>query len=205
MTTVHRTVFRRGINVLTGLWLNGTQVTASAAEINALTSQGAATTDIAKLVALTATAAEINKLDVSANEAGGLDVLKVAKFRFDPSLTAGMRTIAAHGLGVTIPISAVVVGGFVDVNTAFTSAGGNAGTVAISVESANDIISAAAVSGAPYSTIGLKAIIPKANTPESTGIKLTAAREITATVAGQALTAGKLTGFLYYVESAVSA
>lgn len=139
----------------------------------------------------------------------GLGGLRVARFVFDTgandSAGAANTTIAAHGTGVTLPIHAIVVGGFVDVNTAFTSAGGNAGTVAIKVESANDIISAAAVSGAPYSTIGRKAIVPKANTPESTSVKATAAREITCTVATQVLTAGKLTGYLYYVEGIASA
>lgn len=134
----------------------------------------------------------------------GLGNLRVARFVFDCAVAANLP-IGAHGVGVTLPIHAIVVGGFVDVNTAFTSAGGNAGTIAISVEAANDIISAAAVSGAPYSTIGRKAIVPKANTPESTSVKATAAREITCTVAVQALTAGKLTGYLYYVEGIASA
>lgn len=139
----------------------------------------------------------------------GLGVLRVARFLFDTGANdaAGVSntTIAAHSTGVTLPIHAIVVGGFIDVNTLFTSAGGNAGTIAISVEGANDIISAAAVSGAPYSTIGRKAITPKANTPESTSVKTTAARAITCTVAGQILTAGKLTGYLYYIEGVASA
>ena len=155
---------------------------------------------------VTATAAEINSgVQPASVGVDGLGRRGVARFTFNPTLTAGDRTIAAHGSGVTLPINAVVIGGFIDVNTAFTSAGGNAGAVAISVEGADDIIAAAAVSGAPYSTIGRKAIVPKNNTPESTSVKCTAAREITCTVAGQALTAGKLTGFLEYVVSAVSA
>ena len=141
--------------------------------------------------------------------AGGLGVLRVARFSFD---TAGVdsagvanTTVAAHGTGVTIPIHGIVVGGFFDVNTAFTSASGNTGQIAIHVQGANDIQTAAAVSGAPYSTIGRKAIVPKANTPESTSVKATAAREITCTVSVAALTAGKLTGYLYYVEGVASA
>lgn len=156
--------------------------------------------------AVTATAAEINSgVQPAAVGTDGLGRRGVARFTFNPTLTAGDRTIAAHGTGVTLPINAVVIGGFYEVNTAFTSAGGNAGTVAISTEGANDIVTATAVSNAIYGTIGLKAIVPKNNTPEATGIKCTAAREITCTVAGQALTAGKLTGFLEYVVSAVSA
>ncbi len=137
-------------------------------------------------------------------DADGLGVLRVARFTFDAGIEAN-RAIGAHGVGVTLPIHAIVVGGFVDVNTKFDSDATDAGTIAISVQAANDVISAAAVSGAPYSTIGRKAIIPKANTPESTSLKCTAAREITCTVAVEALLSGKLTGYLYYLEGVASA
>lgn len=134
--------------------------------------------------------------------AGGLGVLRVARFQFDAGVEAN-RPIGAHGVGVTLPANALVVGGFIDVNTAFT--GDTNATLAISVQAANDIISAAAVSGAPFSTIGRKAIVPKANTPESTSVKTSAAKEITCTVAVAALLTGKLTGYLYYVEGIASA
>ena len=134
----------------------------------------------------------------------GLGILRVARFVFDCAV-AGNLPIGAHGTGVILPANAIVVGGFFDVNTLFTSNGANAGTIAISVEAANDIQAAAAVSGVPYSTIGRKAIVPKANTPESTSVKTTQAREITCTVAVQTLLTGKLTGYLYYVEGIASA
>lgn len=141
--------------------------------------------------------------------AAGLGALRVARFSFDgaglDSAGVSNLTVAAHGTGVTIPLHGIVVGGFFDVNTVFTSAGSTA-QIAISVQAANDIQTAAAVSGAPYSTIGRKAIVPKANTPESTSVKTaTQAREITCTVTVEALTAGKLTGYLYYVEGVASA
>jgi hypothetical protein len=129
--------------------------------------------------------------------------LKVAHFTFDTGVAAN-KTVAAHGLGVVLPIHAIIVGGFYDVNTAFLS-GTSAATIAISVEGANDIVTATAVSDAIYGTIGRKAIVPKANTPESTSVKCTAAREITATVAVEVLTAGKLTGYLYYLVGQASA
>ena len=132
----------------------------------------------------------------------GLGGLRVARFSYDLA-TAGNRTVAAHGTGVSLPAYAIIVGGFVDVNTAIT--GDTNATLALSVEGANDIISAAAVSGAPWSTVGRKAIVPKANTPESTSVKTTAAREITFTVATAALLTGKVTGYLYYVEGVASA
>jgi hypothetical protein len=154
---------------------------------------------------VSATAAELNSSVAATGLAtDGLTRMGIARFTFDAGVVAN-RTQAAHGTGVTLPINAIVIGGFYDVNTGFTSAGGNAGTIAISVEGANDIVTATAVSNAIYGTIGRKPIIPKSNTPDSTSVKCTAAREITCTVATQDLTAGKLTGFLHYVVSVVSA
>ena len=138
-----------------------------------------------------------------AGDGDGLGVLRVARYTFDAdasdSAGASNKTVAAHGMGVTIPANAIVCGGFMDVLVVGASADSTA-TIAVSVKSANDIQTAAAVSGAPWSSTGKKAIVPKANTPESTGIKLTAAAEITVTIAVQALTGGKFVGYLYYVE-----
>jgi hypothetical protein len=137
----------------------------------------------------------------------GIGNLRVARFTFDTEAvdSDGVDNVdvGAHGVGVTIPANAIVVGGFFDVNEPFGSAN-DTSTIAIKVEGANDIQAAAAVSGAPYSTIGRKAIVPKANTPESTSVKATVAREITCTVAVQALEVGKLTGYLYFVEGVAS-
>lgn len=125
--------------------------------------------------------------------------LGVARAFFDPSANSGQRTVGAHLLGVKLPNKAIIVGGFVQVVTTFTSATDGA-TVAIHAQSANDLVSAVAISngGNPWDA-GLHAIIPKSNTPESTGIALTAEREITATVASEALTAGKALIVLHYV------
>ena len=136
--------------------------------------------------------------------ATGLGGLRVARFGFDAGVEAN-RPIGAHGTGVILPAHAIIVGGFFDVNTKFDSDATDAGTIAISVQGANDIQTAAAVSGAPYSTVGRKAIVPKANTPESTSVKTTADKEITCTVAVEPLLSGKLTGYLYYVEGVASA
>ena len=131
----------------------------------------------------------------------GLGNLRVARATFDPSANASERTVAAHGLGVTLPDNAIVCGGFYDVITTFTSPTSDTATIALSVQSANDIVVAVAIAtGTPYD-IGLQAIVPKANTPESTGIKLTAARELTATIAVEAVTAGKLILYVYYTIS----
>jgi len=133
--------------------------------------------------------------------ADGHGMLRLARATWDFAEHAG--AIGAKGLGVTLPDNAIVVGGFIDVITTCTTAGADAGTMAIHVEGADDIVAAVAVNSAnpgPWDA-GQQAIIPKANTPETTGVKLTAAREITATIAAQEFTAGKFVVFLYYVLS----
>lgn len=134
-------------------------------------------------------------------------VLKVLIAQFDVAGrdTAGAlnTTIAAHPVGVVLPPYALIVGGFMDVNTVVTGAGAS---VAVSVVSGNDIQTAAAISGAPWSTIGRKAITPKANTPESTSVKLAATPlPVVFTTTAAVLAAGKVTCYLYYLDGFVSA
>jgi hypothetical protein len=101
---------------------------------------------------------------------------------------------------VVIPNRAVIIGGFVSVITTCTTAGADAGSMAISVEGANDIVSAiTVVNGANAWDAGRQAIVPKRNTPESTSVKTTAARRVTFTIATQAFTAGKFVVYLEYV------
>lgn len=110
------------------------------------------------------------------------------------------QTVGAHALDVKLPANAIICGGVVDVVKTFTSENDTA-TIAISVAQANDIVAAKAI-GAEGDVwdAGLHAIIPKANTPESTGIKLTAEKAITVSVGVEALTAGKLVIYLDYYE-----
>lgn len=121
--------------------------------------------------------------------------LKCARARYDFSIDGG--AVGAISIGATgqIPAGAYITHGFVEVDTAATS--GGSGTLAIHVEAANDIVNAAAVSGAPWSTTGLKSIIPVAT--GATAVKTTAARTITATIATAALTAGVVDVVLFYV------
>lgn len=135
----------------------------------------------------------------------GLHVLRAARFTFDPSANAGERTIGAHGLGVTLPDNALVMFGHLEILTTFASAGADAGTIALSIQGANDLVTATAISsGTFWDAVANKVMVPDALNAAgvATAIKLTAAREVTATVASQALTAGKLVGWLYYVVGA---
>lgn len=141
----------------------------------------------------------IGAIETSAGD--GLGFMRVAKATFDPSANSGHRSIGAHTLGVTIPDNALIVGGFREVLTTCADGASDNATIAFSIESAGDIVAAIAISnGSNPWDAGKQAIIPKANTPESTAVKLSAARLITATVAVHALTAGKVTIFLFYVQ-----
>lgn len=134
----------------------------------------------------------------------GNGVRRTARAVFDTA-TAANKGIGAHGTGVYIPANAIIIGGVVEVNTTFADGADDSATIAISVKSANDIITATAISSGTSWDAGLHAITPKNNTPESTGIKLATAKEITVTVAVKALTAGKMNIYLDYYEGDATA
>lgn len=97
--------------------------------------------------------------------------------------------------GDTIPSGAVILDAVVKVTTPPTS--GGAATVAIKVEGAADIQSAAAISGSPWSTATAKRTT---FTATSAPITTTAQRNIVATVATAALTAGVFSVAVTYME-----
>jgi hypothetical protein len=116
--------------------------------------------------------------------------------RYDFAVDGGaVGDITLSGGTTPIPANAVILGGFCEVDTAVTS--GGAGTLAIKVEGAGDIVAAAAVSGAPWSTTGRKSVVPVFT--GATTVKTTAVRAITATVATAALTAGVVDVVLFYI------
>lgn len=132
--------------------------------------------------------------------AAGLHSARVAHAIFDAT---GGKSIAAHTLGATIPDKAFVTGAWYWVETTFTSAT-DAATIALSVQAANDVISAVAISDGsnPWDTTSLPVEgITKLETT-STFLKTTAARAVTATVATEALTAGKMHVWVQYWQYA---
>lgn len=99
--------------------------------------------------------------------------------------------------GDTIPSGAIITDVLIHVDTALTS--GGSATVALKAESAADLNAADAISGAPWSTTGAKRGDLTATTAP---VKTTAARAIVATVATAALTAGKFSVYVSYLEIA---
>lgn len=166
----------------------GSGITATPDEINALSGQ-------------TASAAELSKLDENTvgapEDAAWASVLRVAKATYDFAEHGG--AISAIDLGVTIPDNALIVGSSVDVITTATSAG-DAGTMALSVEGANDIVAAVAINDAanPWDAGSGPALVVNP-TDADTHVKTTQPRQVTATIAAEAFTAGKFVVYLFYV------
>lgn len=105
-------------------------------------------------------------------------------------------TIALTG-GTGIPSGAIVIAAYIEVVTPPTS--GGAATIAVQVESAADVQAAAAVSGAPWSTAGVK--LSSARTFATAPIKTTADRDVSIVIATAALTAGAFRVYVVYVSA----
>lgn len=122
--------------------------------------------------------------------------LQVVRGRYNFAVDGGAVGDIDLTTDAQIPANAVILGGFAEVDTVPTS--GGSATIAVKVEGAGDIIAAAAISGAPWSTTGRKSVVPVFT--GATTVKTTAARKIQATVATAALTAGAFDVVLFYVE-----
>jgi hypothetical protein len=124
--------------------------------------------------------------------------LKVYVGEYDFAVDGGaISTIplrAGAGSQGPIPNGAVILGGYFEVLTAFTT--GSAAQAALTAESAADLQAAAVVSGAPYSTLGQKSVVPAFTGAAS--IKTTAARSPSIVISVGTITAGKLRLVLVY-------
>lgn len=128
---------------------------------------------------------------------GALNVRRTAVGLFNPSAVSGDRTIAAHTIAIAIPDKSIITRVYIEVLTTFTSAT-DAGTIALSLNAANDVKTATAISaGGDFWDAGFHD--PLQAGAAANFIKLTAARQLTATVAVEALTAGKMLVFVDYV------
>lgn len=106
-------------------------------------------------------------------------------------------TIVLRQVGSVIgplPNGAVVCLGYMTVVTPFTT--GSAAQAAVTVESAGDMVAAAVVSGAPWSTAGQKSIIPVGS--GATSVLLTAQRSPSFVISVGTITAGKVRIVLFY-------
>lgn len=130
---------------------------------------------------------------VAVKSTSGLRVQKTARVIFDfsqlDSAGAANSAIGAHPMNVFLPAKAVIVRSWYQVQSAFTSAT-NAGTIAMKCEAANDIKSALAVSDSTFGTTGFKEGVSDGTAANFK--QASVERELTVTVAVEALTAGRL-------------
>lgn len=156
-----------------------------------------------------------NKTGITRTKREGTVVRELAVATYDVS-GGDSGTVAAHGLGVYLPDNAVIINAWVDVITTFTSAT-DAATIALKVEGAGDLTAAIAISDASNvwdggihgclpgsyaeATVAGDTAILDAARKAASYVKTTAVREITATVAVEALTAGKMNVYVEYVIS----
>lgn len=122
----------------------------------------------------------------------GLTLKGILRVDYDFAIHGG--AVGAIPLGVTLPAKAIIIRGFGDIITAFTSTGGT-GTIALGANTANDLLAAVDAD----TLAGRFDLIPVGTV--ATAVKATAAREITLTVATAAITGGKAVFFLEYVIS----
>jgi hypothetical protein len=123
--------------------------------------------------------------------------LKRWKGEYDFAVDGGaVSTITLRSNDGEIPNGAVVLSGYLKVRTALTSSGSATG--ALQAEAANDIVSQAAYSGAPWSSTGRKSIIPVFT--GATTVETTAARNPAFLIGTAALTAGKFELVLFYSD-----
>jgi len=121
---------------------------------------------------------------------------RIARATYDVAIDGG--TTAAHALGVIIPANAIMVRSWFYTITQFVD--GGAGTVALHCETANNIFSAADITGNADGVLvdGIQQAFATFDGTGAAGI-LGAECELTATVATAAQTAGKLVLFVEYL------
>lgn len=125
--------------------------------------------------------------------------------------------IGTFNTGVFLPNDAIITRVFIDVITTFTTAGADAGTLAIQIQTADDVVAAIAVSNATnvwdagirgskigYPNFGADAAhdtaVEVAALFAGSMLKLTAQRQVALVVGGQVVTAGKLAIYIdFYV------
>lgn len=125
----------------------------------------------------------------------GTGDIKTYVGEYDFAVDGGaVSTIVLRSKDGPIPSGSYILSGVLDILTLFTT--GAAAVAALQVEAANDIVSSTIVSGAPYSTTGLKSIVPVGT--GATAVKTTATRSPSIVIATGAVTAGKLRLVLVY-------
>jgi len=116
----------------------------------------------------------------------------VAEYDFD---TDGGVVGTIEMRGTELPDNAVIVGGIMEVITPLTS--GGAATVEVRAEGADDVVADAAIGGAPWSTGGLKDIVP--DFTAANAVKIDGAKQLSCIISTADLTAGAFKVYAKYI------
>lgn len=116
-------------------------------------------------------------------------------FAVDGGAVGTITLRGKNGQSNEIPSGAIVLGGFIEVDTAVT--GGGSATLSAGCQAAGDLSAAAVVTGAPWSTTGRKSITPAFT--GATSLKTTATRSLSVVVGTAALTAGVFRVVVVYI------
>lgn len=129
--------------------------------------------------------------------------MKVFKATFDVSKndSAGVpnSSTISHGLGVYLPANARITDTWFDVITKMSSAT-NGTTLALKLEAAGDVKATSLISSGMYQTTGATQGLQGATSTLAGNIKTTVEREVTVTVATEALISGKMVVYGMYLE-----
>jgi len=103
-------------------------------------------------------------------------------------------TITLRSSDGPLPIGSYILSGILEVTTILGS--GGSATAAVTVEAANDLVTATAFGSSPWSSTGRKSVVPVAT--GATSIKTTASRNPSLVVATADLNAGVFNLYLTY-------
>ena len=84
--------------------------------------------------------------------------LRIARATYDFAVDGGAQGAINLLPAAEIPDNAIVMGGWLEVETVPTS--GGAATIGLDLNATDDILAATVISGAPWSSTGLKDILP---------------------------------------------
>jgi hypothetical protein len=113
-------------------------------------------------------------------------------FAVNGGAVSTINLLDEEGNAIVLPNKAIITSVFIDVVTAMTSAGGS-GTISLGANTTTDL--RAAVDADTLS--GISAGVPVGTA--ATAVKLTAERNLTVSIATEALTAGKFMAIVYWV------
>lgn len=128
----------------------------------------------------------------------GVGVVGNAKASYDFATDGGGQVTITPLNSPTIPLGAIILGGVLEVTTIPVGVGASIGVGLGSGAQVASILAPAAIVGAPWSTTGMKAIIPIFTA--ATYIKVAAATKLTFTISAANLTAGQFNINLAFIQ-----